>query len=63
MTAVLVMAQIHSTTQAWGQGGVGDAVQSRQRQGRAPAQGHREGRLRWDPLLPVGAGEEGLIQL
>lgn len=43
---------------------VGDAVQGRQ-QGRAPAQGHCEGRVRWNPLLPAGgaSGEEGLIHL
>ena len=51
-------------TQVGSQVRVGDAVQGRQGQGRAPAQGHREGRVRRNPLLPAGgAGEEGLIHL
>lgn len=50
--------------QAGSQVGVGDAVQAGQGQGRAPAQGHRQGRVRRIPLLPAGgAGEEGLIRL
>lgn len=42
-------------------GGVEDAVQHRQGQGRAPPQGRRQGRLRRQPLRQGGAGAKDII--